>query len=272
MPELPEIEVTRRGIAPYIEHKIFQSVVVRQPKLRQTVDPELHRHLCGQTVLSISRRAKYLLFHTSTGCLMIHLGMSGSLRVFSEQHPPPEKHDHADFVFHDNTLLRFRDPRRFGALLWFSGSPEQHSLLRHLGHEPLSENFNAAYLAAQLTKQSRAVKSALMDNRVVVGVGNIYANESLFYAGIHPMKPANQLHPQEYEQLVIAIKDVLHRAINAGGSTLRDFVNSDGKSGYFQQQYAVYGRTNEPCRECGAPISKTTIAQRSTFFCSVCQH
>ena len=273
MPELPEVETTRCGIAPHLQGKTLSSVVVRQPKLRWPVPADLAEQLRHSRVERISRRAKYLLFEFAHGVMLVHLGMSGSLRVYKAgQVPPPEKHDHIDWLAADGTLLRFRDPRRFGAVLWFSGSPEHHPLLQHLGPEPLGDAFDAGYLKAALSRQKRAVKTALMDNAVVVGVGNIYANEALFAAGIAPTRPANALQDEEYCRLVAEIRVVLQRAIEAGGSTLRDFVNSNGQSGYFQQQYQVYGREGEACRQCGTPICRRLLGQRSSFYCPHCQH
>ena len=200
--------------------------------------------------------------------------MSGSLRIFTaddERIATPDKHDHLDFVFDDGTVLRYHDPRKFGAVLWYEGIAEHHPLLEKLGPEPLSGDFDANYLYQKLKTQKRAVKLALMDNVVVVGVGNIYANESLFKAGISPLRPANKLTKKECALLVETVKAVLQRAIETGGSTLRDFVNSDGKSGYFQQEYTVYGRHNEPCVQCGGLIFKETLGQRGTFYCPNCQ-
>lgn len=273
MPELPEVEITRAGIAPHISGKVFCRTQIRQPRLRWPVRPDLGAILAGQRVLQVSRRAKYLLIHTAAGVLIIHLGMSGSLRIHTPgQHRTAQKHDHANFEFDDGTLLRFHDPRRFGAVLWFAGAIEHHPLLQHLGPEPLSGHFNAAHLQQVLARQKRALKPALMDNNVVVGVGNIYANEALFQAALAPVRAANSLHAREYAALVDAVKDVLQRALAAGGSTLRDFVNSDGQSGYFQQHYAVYGRAGADCRRCGHPIHKITQAQRSSFYCPNCQN
>lgn len=240
-------------------------------------------------ILSCQRRAKYLLLQCSTGSLLIHLGMSGSLRVFQAQAPAPSKHDHVDIIFKNGTLLRYRDPRRFGAILWFTKTPSlSHNssktsntlsdedishipLLAHLGPEPLEQEFTGNYLYKKLKTQSRAIKLALMDNTIVVGVGNIYANESLFLAGILPTRPANTLNKKEYNKLVMMIKKVLLRAIEVGGSTLKDFVDSEGKSGYFQQEYYVYGRHSVPCKICTTTIQKTVIGQRGTFFCPHCQ-
>ncbi|MRN39376.1 bifunctional DNA-formamidopyrimidine glycosylase/DNA-(apurinic or apyrimidinic site) lyase [Neisseria sp. N95_16] len=274
MPELPEVETTLRGISPHIAKKTVSSVEVRQPKLRWPIHPELAQILHGQTVLDCQRRAKYLMIQFDTGILLIHLGMSGSLRIFTasdERIETHDKHDHVEIRFSDGTLLRYHDPRRFGAFLWYEGIAEHHPLLEKLGPEPLSDDFNAEYLYQKLKPLKRAVKLAVMDNAVVVGVGNIYANESLFKAGILPQRPANKVTKKECALLVETIKAVLQRAIDTGGSTLRDFVNSDGKSGYFQQEYAMYGRHNEPCLQCGQLIQKQTLGQRGTFYCVHCQ-
>ncbi|WP_416192683.1 bifunctional DNA-formamidopyrimidine glycosylase/DNA-(apurinic or apyrimidinic site) lyase [Neisseria sp. CCUG12390] len=274
MPELPEVETTLRGISPHISCKTVSAVEIRQPKLRWPVHPELPQILNGQTVLACKRRAKYLIIRFEAGILLVHLGMSGSLRIFTaedERADTYDKHDHIDIRFSDGTLLRYRDPRKFGAFLWYEGTAEHHPLLEGLGPEPLSDGFNAEYLHTKLKGLKRAVKLALMDNAVVVGVGNIYANESLFKAGILPHRPSNQITRKECTLLAETIKTVLQRAIDTGGSTLRDFVNSDGKSGYFQQEYAVYGRYNEPCLQCGQLIQKQTLGQRGTFYCEHCQ-
>lgn len=271
MPELPEVETTLHGIAPHITHKTLSRVVIRQLKLRWPIPEDLSETLSGQTVQSCRRRAKYLLIEWETGVLLIHLGMSGSLRIFREKQPAPDKHDHVDFIFADNTLLRYHDPRRFGAVLWLPGVAEHHELLRHLGPEPLSEDFTAEYLHERLRGKKRAVKLMLMDNTLVVGVGNIYANEALFAAGILPTRRADRVSAEECRRLVAEIRSVLQRALKAGGSSLRDFLHSDGQSGYFQQQYQVYGREGEPCRQCGTPIARQTIGQRSSFYCPQCQ-
>lgn len=242
MPELPEVETTLRGITPHIQGKKVADVVLRQTRLRWQVNPQLAEILKGQEVLSCHRRAKYLIIGFETGTLLIHLGMSGSLRIFTcgdARIEHPDKHDHVDMVFADGTVLRYRDPRRFGAISWHEGIAEHHPLLEKLGPEPLSDDFSADYLYQKFKTQKRAVKLALMDNAVVVGVGNIYANESLFRSGILPHRPANKIKKKECAALVEMIKTVLQRAIETGGSTLRDFVNSDGKSGYFQQEYTV---------------------------------
>ena len=274
MPELPEVETTLRGISPHIQGKKVADVVLRQTKLRWQVNPQLAELLAGQEVLICRRRAKYLIISFATGILLIHLGMSGSLRIFTDgdaRIDHPDKHDHVDIVFADGTVLRYHDPRKFGAILWYEGIAEHHPLLEKLGPEPLSDDFSADYLYQKLKTQKRAVKLALMDNTVVVGVGNIYANESLFKAGISPHRPADKIKKKECVVLVETVKAVLQRAIETGGSTLRDFVNSDGKSGYFQQEYTVYGRHNEPCVCCGGLVQKEVLGQRGTFYCPNCQ-
>ena len=274
MPELPEVETTLRGISPHIQSKKVADAVLRQTKLRWQVNPQLAELLAGQEVLSCRRRAKYLVICFATGILLIHLGMSGSLRIFTDgdaRIDHPDKHDHADIVFADGTVLRYHDPRKFGAILWYEGIAEHHPLLEKLGPEPLSDDFSADYLYQKLKTQKRAVKLALMDNAVVVGVGNIYANESLFKSGISPTRPADKVKKKECVVLVETVKAVLQRAIETGGSTLRDFVNSDGKSGYFQQEYTVYGRHNEPCVRCGGLVQKEVLGQRGTFYCPNCQ-
>ena len=274
MPELPEVETTLRGVGPHITGKAVTGVVLRQSKLRWPVNPDLPHILQGLVVEECTRRAKYLIVRFQTGVLLIHLGMSGSLRIFSAEDGrigEPCKHDHIDIVFSDGTVLRYHDPRKFGAFLWFEGAAEYHPLLAKLGPEPLSGEFNADYLYQKMKALKRAVKLVLMDNAVVVGVGNIYANESLFKAGIAPHRPAFTLSKRECAVLADTVKNVLKRAIETGGSTLRDFVGSDGKSGYFQQEYAVYGRQDEPCVKCGRPILKETLGQRGTFYCSHCQ-
>ncbi|MDO4248304.1 MAG: bifunctional DNA-formamidopyrimidine glycosylase/DNA-(apurinic or apyrimidinic site) lyase [Neisseria sp.] len=272
MPELPEVETTLRGISPHISGKTVAAVLVRQPKLRWHVPAGLAGTLENQTLIRCGRRAKYLLLHFQTGILIIHLGMSGSLRIFTPGTAPAAgKHDHADFVFTDGTLLRYRDPRRFGAILWFAGIAEHHPLLAKAGPEPLDSAFDADYLHRSLQKRKCAVKLAIMDNSLVVGVGNIYANESLFRSAISPRRPANEVTRKEAALLCREIKAVLQRAIETGGSTLRDFVDSEGNSGYFQQEYAVYGRHKLACPNCGSPIQKTTLGQRGTFFCPHCQ-
>ena len=271
MPELPEVETTLRGIAPHIINQTVSAVTIRQPKLRWQIPPALPETLRGLVVHECRRRAKYLLIRFDTGVLLIHLGMSGSLRIWQGNAPAAGKHDHVDIAFANGTLLRYHDPRRFGAILWLAGVAEHHDLLKDLGVEPLSDDFTADYLFQALQKRSSPIKTALMDNKIVVGVGNIYANESLFQAAIAPQRAAKSLSQAECAALTAAVKQILRRAIETGGSTLRDFVNSEGKSGYFQQEYKVYGRADQPCLNCGAPIIKTVIGQRGTFYCPNCQ-
>lgn len=270
MPELPEVETTRRGIAPYIEDKLVTQVVIRNPRLRWPVTAGLNEKLSGQRIQTVSRRAKYLLLTTATGTLLIHLGMSGSLRLLSS-YQPPAKHDHIDIVFGDDLLLRFTDPRRFGAVLWTTEPPAQHPLLNHLGPEPLDTAFDASYLLHRSRKRQVSIKTFIMNAAIVVGVGNIYASESLFIAGIHPKQIAAKLTSEQAEKLVNAIKLTLQKAIAAGGTTLRDFRDSEGKPGYFAQELWVYGRHDQPCKQCGNPIELIRQAQRATYFCPHCQ-
>ncbi|NMP29429.1 bifunctional DNA-formamidopyrimidine glycosylase/DNA-(apurinic or apyrimidinic site) lyase [Rahnella sp. SAP-1] len=269
MPELPEVETSRRGIEPYLVGHTIMHAVVRNSRLRWPVSQEIMA-LSDQPVLSVQRRAKYLLVELNSGWIIIHLGMSGSLRILAEE-TEPGKHDHVDLVMDSGHVLRYTDPRRFGAWLWcqdLAGS----SVLSHLGPEPLSEDFNAEYLRDRSKNKKSAIKPWLMDNKLVVGVGNIYASESLFVAGILPDRPANSLSLAEYALLVATIKAVLLRSIEQGGTTLRDFLQSDGKPGYFAQELQVYGRAGEACRVCGTLIESSKHAQRSTFFCRRCQH
>ncbi len=271
MPELPEVETTRRGIAPSLAHAIPQKAAVRQPRLRWPVDKSALQRWCGAPITSIARRSKYLILSNEHGHLLIHLGMSGSLRVLP-QGTPAQKHDHIDLQLDNGQLLRYTDPRRFGAwLVHFDTDPLTHPLLAKLGPEPLSEAFNGDTLYAACQKSRRAIKVLIMDSKVVVGVGNIYANEALFLAGIHPASPANTLTPAQTGTLAETIKQVLARAIEQGGTTLQDFTQPDGKPGYFAQQLNVYGRAGEPCLRCGTPIETLTLGQRSSFFCPSCQ-
>lgn len=268
MPELPEVETSRRGIEPHLVGATIQYAVIRNGRLRWPVSDEIYR-LSDKPVLSVQRRAKYLLLELPDGWIIIHLGMSGSLRILSEE-LPAEKHDHVDLVMSSGKVLRYTDPRRFGAWLWTT-ELEGHSVLAHLGPEPLSAEFNADYLLAKCAKKKTAIKPWLMDNKLVVGVGNIYASESLFAARIHPDRLASSLSREEGERLVGAIKAVLARSIEQGGTTLKDFLQSDGKPGYFAQELQVYGRKGEACRVCGAPIVASKHAQRATFYCKQCQ-
>ena len=268
MPELPEVETSRRGIEPHLVGATILHAVVRNGRLRWPVSEEIYR-LSDQPVLSVQRRAKYLLLELPEGWIIIHLGMSGSLRILPEE-LPPEKHDHVDLVMSNGKVLRYTDPRRFGAWLW-TKELEGHNVLAHLGPEPLGDAFSGDYLYEKSRGKRTAVKQWLMDNKVVVGVGNIYASESLFTAGILPDRPAMSLSDEEAQRLAATIKAVLLRSIEQGGTTLRDFLQSDGKPGYFAQELQVYGRAGEPCRACGTPIVSGKHGQRSTFWCPNCQ-
>jgi len=270
MPELPEVETTRRGIAPRLSGQQISSIRVREPRLRWPVPPELRSGLAGGTVLAVERRAKYLLLRSEQGTALIHLGMSGSLR-FTTQETPLRPHDHVEFLLADGGSLRFNDPRRFGAVLWVGGDPLDHPLLASLGPEPLGGDFHGEYLHRQSRGRRAPVKPFIMDGRVVVGVGNIYASEALFRAGIDPRRAAGRISRQRLEGLVLAIREVLHDAIEAGGTTLRDFYNGDGKPGYFGREIQVYGRGGALCPACGSAIRQLRLAQRSTFYCPRCQ-
>jgi formamidopyrimidine-DNA glycosylase len=270
MPELPEVETTLRGIAPHLQGARVQEAVVRNAQLRWPIPAALPSLLRGRAVLDLQRRAKYLLIAFEHGTLILHLGMSGSLRILPHG-TPPEKHDHFDLVLDNGKLMRLRDPRRFGAVLWHTGDINEHPLLARLGPEPLGDSFDADYLYRATRTRSVAIKLALMDNHLVVGVGNIYANEALFRAGIRPQLAAGKLSRARCAALVQNVQEVLRAAIEKGGSTLRDFIHSDGSSGYFQQHYFVYGRGNEACLRCGTPVRIIKQGQRSTFYCPQCQ-
>ena len=280
MPELPEVEVTRRGVAPHIEGRVVEQVIVRRDGLRWPFPPGLSERLAGRRTLATGRRGKYLLIEFEHGTLIVHLGMSGHLRVL----PPgiePRKHDHFDLVVvgtdagpEGRQVLRLHDPRRFGAVLWHGkdeGELEEHLLLRGLGVEPLGEGFSGELLWRETRKRNAPIKQVLLAGDIVVGVGNIYACESLFRAGINPKTPAARISRARYERLAEAIKDILAAAIVQGGSTLRDFIAVNGQSGYFQQTYFVYDRAGVPCRNCGSPVRQIKQGQRSTFYCVQCQ-
>ena len=269
MPELPEVETTRRGIEPHILGKTVSQVCIRHPRLRWPIPEHLPASLPGQRLRSLHRRGKYLLLEFATGHLLLHLGMSGNLRILKPG-AAAQKHDHFDVVFSD-CLLRLNDPRRFGAVLWTTDNPGQHPLLRHLGPEPLSDAFHAAYLKQRARQRHTAIKNFIMDSTVVVGVGNIYANEALFLAGIAPGRSCRRISLQRYARLTDSIKSVLAQAIQQGGTTLNDFLQADGQPGYFAQQLQVYGRAGQPCLTCGATLKQRVIGQRSSFYCSRCQ-
>ena len=288
MPELPEVETTRRGLLPLVGNTV-KSVTIRHPTLRWPIPQQLIQLLPNQKLQSLTRRAKYILcefrgetFSDKTSCneknggvLLLHLGMSGRICLLDANYPP-EKHDHFDIEFKDGQVLRLRDPRRFGAVLWIENNGidnknYDHVLLNSLGPEPLEDGFNAKYLHKALSSKSVAIKNAIMDGHIVVGVGNIYAAESLFRARIHPETPAKDLSLAKCERLVTEIKSTLNDALKAGGSSLRDFFGTDGNPGYFQQEYFVYARTDQPCKVCGKAIKCIRLGQRSTFYCESCQ-
>ncbi|MBB1059966.1 bifunctional DNA-formamidopyrimidine glycosylase/DNA-(apurinic or apyrimidinic site) lyase [Marilutibacter spongiae] len=269
MPELPEVETTRAGLAPHVEGRRVDRVVLRRPDLRWPIPPEVARALPGQRIDAVRRRAKYLLMDTSAGAAILHLGMSGSLRVLPGD-TPLRAHDHVDIGLDDGRVLRFNDPRRFGALLW-QPPGEVHPLLRGLGPEPLSEAFSGDALFALSRGRKAPVKAFLMDQAVVVGVGNIYAAEALFSAGISPLRPAGGISRDRYRRLAASVKAILAHAIQRGGTTLRDFISPDGAPGYFEQELMVYGRGGEPCRRCGGPLREASIGQRASVWCPRCQ-
>jgi formamidopyrimidine-DNA glycosylase len=276
MPELPEVEVTRRGVAPYLEGRTVDQVVLRRDGLRWPFPARLQELLAGQTIVRTGRRGKYLLVEFAHGTLIIHLGMSGHLRVLPLG-TPDRKHDHFDLVVNApdaRLVLRLHDPRRFGAVLWHSnddGDIDEHILLRGLGVEPLGDGFSGALLHRATRKRSAPIKQVLLAGDIVVGVGNIYACESLFRAGINPKTSAARISRARYDRLADAIRDILAAAIVQGGSTLRDFIAVNGQSGYFQQTYFVYDRAGVACRNCGAPVRQIKQGQRSTFYCVNCQ-
>jgi formamidopyrimidine-DNA glycosylase len=270
MPELPEVETARRGIAPHLIGQRIAKVIVRQRQLRWPIPAALIKALPGQIIRAVERRAKYILIKTDAGTVLLHLGMSGSLRVLP-CHTPPQKADHVDITLANGQCLRLRDPRRFGSLLWTSADPDQHKLLKALGPEPLGPDFDGNYLFAAARGRKLAVRDFLMNTRVLAGVGNIYANECLFLAGIRPQRAAGRIQRARYVRLAEAIRETLTKAIRAGGTTLRDFQNADGLPGYFQQALKVYGRPGEPCSVCGTPIRALKLGQRSAFYCPQCQ-
>ncbi len=270
MPELPEVETCKRGIAPYLLNQHITKITLRERRLRWLIPSKLCKILPGQTITQVARRGKYLLIACERGTLIIHLGMSGKIRVLSEQ-LPPAKHDHVDLYLSNDDYLRYTDPRRFGAWLWTEEDPAHHPLLKTLGPEPLSEDFNAAYLKARCYKKQTTIKQVIMDSKVVVGVGNIYANEALFIAGIRPGSKPSQLSLAKIQQLVLAIQAVLENAIAVGGTTLKDYRQADNQTGYFQLQLQVYGRQGLPCVQCQKPLIAAKINNRQTVYCRDCQ-
>jgi formamidopyrimidine-DNA glycosylase len=269
MPELPEVETSRRGIEPHIVDATVSRVVVRERRLRWPVTRDVDRNLTGATITSVGRRAKYLLINTTSGTAILHLGMSGSVCVLN-QGTPAGLHDHVDIEFASGLMLRFRDPRRFGSLHW-SKAPLSHRLLRSLGPEPLDDQFDGDYLWHASRGRTVCVKQFIMNAHVVVGVGNIYASEALFLAGINPRRAAGRVARHRYVTLADAIRTVLNKAIKAGGTTLRDFYGGTGEPGYFKHELQVYGRDEMPCYRCKTPITSIVQGQRSTWYCKQCQ-
>ena len=269
MPELPEVETTRIGLTPHVIKKKITKVIVRQPNLRWLVPSDLENSLIGSSFEQLTRRGKYLFFHTARGRMMVHLGMSGSLRIVPVE-SDPRTHDHIDIYLDDAVILRYHDPRRFGSFFWLE-SDEGHKLLSNLGPEPLSSDFDGQYLFEISKKRKVTIKSLVMNSTVVVGVGNIYANESLFLSGINPNTKASRVSKKRYDSLANQIKNVLRASIRSGGTTLRDFVREDGNPGYFKRRLFVYGRSGYPCKVCESPIKQKRINNRSTFFCRTCQ-
>lgn len=270
MPELPEVETTRLGLLP-LQGQTIANVIIRNASLRWPIPNHLAQTLLGQQFRQIKRRAKYILIECDRGILLLHLGMSGRLSLL-EQDEPAAKHDHFDLHFTSGQVMRLRDPRRFGAVLWVERELlETHPLLQSLGPEPLDDVFNGAWLYTHTRNRNAPIKTVIMDSHLVVGVGNIYASESLFRAGINPKTPAGKLSKARCERLVVEIKATLRDALKAGGSSLRDFFGADGNPGYFQQAYFVYGRTGQPCKICGKPIKTLRQGQRSSFYCEQCQ-
>lgn len=270
MPELPEVETLCNGIRPHIQNKIIGDVIIRDPQLRWRIPNDFADHVIGLRVESVMRRGKYCLLKTALGSIILHLGMSGNLRIVNA-HTPINRHDHVDFIFTDETVLRFNDPRKFGAVLWGQGDVYAHALLKNLGPEPLSADFSGHYLYQRAAKRKKAIKSFIMDGNIVVGVGNIYASEALFSAGIHPAQSAGKVSLATYQQLVFTLQTVLKNAIKQGGTTLKDFVNAQGKPGYFSQSLQVYGRAGHRCYQCQTVIEQITLAQRASYFCPQCQ-
>lgn len=271
MPELPEVETTRRGIEAALKGRTITGVTVRNPRLRQPVPPSLGNKAMGQRIDAVNRRAKYLLIESAGGSLIIHLGMSGNLRI-CDADTAAAKHDHVDILLDDGHVLRYHDPRRFGFVLWADGDPLRYPPLAALGPEPLEADFTALHLYQKSRGRRRAVRDFLLDGHIVAGIGNIYANEALFVAGIDPRRAAGRIAQARYARLHGALIEVLRAAIEAGGTTLKDFRRADGRPGYFQQQLRVYGRAGLPCPTCATPLRREIQGQRSLFFCPRCQH
>jgi formamidopyrimidine-DNA glycosylase len=270
MPELPEVETLRCGLVPHLEGQTVQTVIVRNDQLRWPIPKNLPTLLPGQIIQHIHRRSKYLLFACTQGHLIIHLGMSGRLRLLSPM-TAVNKHDHLDIIFKNNLCLRYNDVRRFGSILWTAAPVLEHPLLNNLGPEPLTDDFNGDHLYRLAQRRKITVKAFIMEGHIVAGVGNIYANEALFSARLHPTRPAGNILLSEYQKLAIEIKQVLIAALAQGGTTLKDFRNETGQPGYFKQALKVYGRSGKPCVQCGTRIEQQTLAQRSSYYCPCCQ-
>lgn len=270
MPELPEVETTLQGIKPHVLGQTITHLDIRHPHLRWPIPPHLKKLLTGKTIRGLTRRGKYILIQFDHGTVLLHLGMSGRLRVLTEP-LAADKHDHVDIHFSNDCILRYTDPRRFGAILWTAENPLDHPLLAHIGPEPLTSDFNGQHLWTLARKRKAPVKAFIMDSRIVAGVGNIYATEALFQAGIRPQKAAGSISLEKYEKLALAIKKILKQAISKGGTTLKDFMKSDGQPGYFSIELQVYGRANKPCVQCHTTLKSTRTGQRSTVYCPQCQ-
>lgn len=270
MPELPEVETTLRGLKPHLENAMIYDIIVRQYQLRWPIPSNIKSKIKQQYIRELSRRGKYLLLHLKMGTMLIHLGMSGSLRIVNDD-VPAQKHDHVDIILSNHKIMRYTDPRRFGALLLTTNDPRKHPLLQSLGVEPLDACFESHYLLKKIKNRCTPIKSFIMNNKIVVGVGNIYASEALFLAGIHPLTPAGNLNEKQCKRLVKSIQQILTAAIKRGGTTLKDFMNSDGKPGYFGQNLKVYGRRGLPCVKCHTILEFIKIGQRSTVLCCNCQ-
>jgi len=270
MPELPEVETTRRGIYPHIQLQKVASVIIRRRDLRWPIPENISQLIEGKLLLDINRRGKYLLMEFESGTALLHLGMSGSISILNSE-IPPGKHDHFELYFANNKIMRFNDPRRFGCFIWAGKEPLAHKLLVNLGVEPLDQGFNAEYIYQAGKKKKISIKQLVMDSKLLVGVGNIYANESLFLAGIHPARAANRISLKRYERLVSNIKKVLTKAIEQGGTTLQDFTQVNGRPGYFSQALRVYGKAGQPCSNCNTLLSEIRQSGRSSVFCNNCQ-
>ena len=270
MPELPEVETTRRGIEPYLKDQIITEIIIRDHRLRWPVPETLRKEAHQQKIIAVTRRGKYLLLKTTGGTIILHLGMSGNLRILPAA-TEPKKHDHIDIVLNADRCLRFHDPRRFGVCLWTREDPSHHPLLKNMGLEPWDDKLTADLLHHLSCKRKTAIKNFIMDSTIIVGVGNIYASEALFLSGIRPTTQAGKISKKRYEKLICSIRTVLGRAIEQGGTTLRDFTNGDGKPGYFKQALAVYDRAGKPCLQCQQPIIRRIIGQRSSYYCMNCQ-